>query len=73
MKMMETLNNKGGYMLLSLFAGYLVGICPITAFILGLSYNDVRQGKAKLGEAFIYIGLGLVGQIIEMLTSSTPL
>ena len=59
--------NYGGYLLLALVAGYLLGICPVTAFVLGYNYEKAKNGTANLNLAFTVIGLGLVGQVLQMI------
>ena len=59
--------NYGGYLLLALVAGYLLGICPVTAFVLGYNYEKAKTGTANIQLACTVIGFGLVGQIIGML------
>ena len=60
-------NEKFGYLLCALIAGFLVGICPVAAFVLGYNYEKAKEGKADLNLACLYIGLGLVGQIINLI------
>ena len=57
----------GGYLLLALVAGYLLGICPVTAFVLGYNYEKAKNGTANIQLAFTAIGLGLVGQVLRMI------
>ena len=59
--------NYGGYLLLALFAGFFLGICPVTAFVLGYNYEKAKTGTANMNLAFTVIGFGLVGQIIQMI------
>lgn len=59
--------NYGGYLLLALVAGYLLGICPVTAFVLGYNYEKAKTGSANLQLAFMVIGFGLVGQVLQMI------
>lgn len=59
--------NYGGYLLLALIAGYLLGICPVTAFVLGYNYEKAKEGTANMNLAISVVGFGLVGQIINML------
>jgi hypothetical protein len=59
--------NKGGFLILALVAGYILGICPVTAFVLGYNYEKAKQGIADMNLAFTYIGIGLVGQILSMI------
>ena len=59
--------NYGGYLLLALVAGYLLGICPVTAFVLGYNYEKAKNGTANMNLAFIVIGFGLVGQVLQMI------
>ena len=59
--------NYGGYLLLALVAGYLLGICPVTAFVLGYNYEKAKTGTANLNLAFSLIGFGLVGQVLQMI------
>ena len=61
------INNYGGYLLLSLFAGFFLGICPVTAFILGYFFEKAKSGTANLKLATTCVGMGLVGQIINMI------
>jgi len=62
--------NYGGYLILSLVAGYLLGICPVTAFILGYNYEKAKKGTANMNLAFTCIGFGLVGQILDMIITT---
>ena len=59
--------NYWGYLLLALVAGYLLGICPVTAFVLGYNYEKAKNGTANLNLAFSLIGFGLVGQVLQMI------
>ena len=59
--------NYGGYLLLALVAGYLLGICPVTAFVLGYNYEKAKNGTANMNLAFTVIGFGLVGQVLQMI------
>lgn len=60
--------NYGGCLVLSFFAGYFLGICPVTAFVLGYNYEKAKTGTANLNLAFTIIGFGLVGQVLKMIT-----
>jgi hypothetical protein len=53
--------------LLALVAGYLLGICPVTAFVLGYNYEKAKNGTANMNLAFTVIGFGLVGQVLQMI------
>jgi hypothetical protein len=59
--------NYRGYLLLALVAGYLLGICPVTAFVLGYNYEKAKNGTANLNLAFSLVGFGLVGQVLQMI------
>ena len=59
--------NYRGYFLLALVVGYLLGICPVTAFVLGYNYEKAKNGTANMNLAFTVIGFGLVGQVLQMI------
>lgn len=59
--------NYGGYLVLSIIAGFFLGICPVTAFVLGYNYEKAKLGIANLQLALTFIGFGLVGQVLRMI------
>ena len=59
--------NYGGYLLLALVVGYLLGICPVTAFVLGYNYEKAKNGTANMNLAFTVIGFGFVRQVLQMI------
>ena len=59
--------NYGSYLILAMFAGFFLGICPVTAFVLGYYYEKAKNGAANLNLAFTIILFGLVGQILDII------
>lgn len=59
--------NYKGCLILALVAGYLLGICPVTAFVLGYNFEKAKEGTANMDLAFCLIASGLVGQILSMI------
>ena len=68
--MKKQLLDRSGFLLLSLVAGFILGICPVTAFVLGFYFKEIQDGDLKLSEVSGYIASGLIGQIAWMLLNN---
>lgn len=63
---MENGVTKYHYLVIALFAGFCLGVCPVFGFVVGLNYERAKQKCANLGFALLLIGAAVVGHLIDV-------
>ena len=63
---MENGVTKYHYLVIAIFAGFCLGVCPVFGFVVGLNYEKAKEKKADLGFAMLLIGAAVLGHLIDV-------
>ncbi len=55
------------YLILSMVAGFFLGLLPVAAYILGYNYERSKEGRSDIDAAITFLGVAIVGALLRVL------